>query len=93
VDTRIVYEAQDLPMPPALAELLQGPAIVLLHAAGLSGHFAAECDRLGVDRGLVSLATLGPRIAEAAGPGWAKVRHPAKPLEADLLALAQEMCQ
>lgn len=93
VETRIVYAAQDLPVPPALAKLLQGRSLVLLHSAGVAGHFAAECDRLGIDRGKVSLAALGPRIAEAAGPGWAVVRHPAKPLEADLLALAQEMCQ
>lgn len=93
VDTRIVYEAQDLPLPPALAELLREPALVLLHSAGLAAHFATECDRLGIDRGQISLGALGPRIADAAGPGWAAVRCPAKPLEADLLAMAQEMCQ
>lgn len=93
VTTRIAYAAQDLPMPPAMADLLRGPALVLLHSAGVAGHFAAECDRLAIDRGKVSLATLGPRIAAAAGPGWAAVRHPPKPLEADLLALAREMCQ
>lgn len=93
VETRIVYSAQDLPVPPPLVDLLQGPALVLLHSAGVAQHFAQECDRLGIDRGKVSLAALGPRIAEAAGPGWAAARHPPKPLEADLLALAREMCQ
>lgn len=93
VDTRIVYEAQDLPLPPSLADLLREPALVLLHSAGLAAHFAAECDRLGIDRGQISLGALGTRIADAAGPGWAAVRCPPKPLEADLLALAQEMCQ
>lgn len=93
VDTRIVYEAQDLPVPDALAELLRAPALVLLHSAGVAGHFAAECNRLGIDRSLVSLAALGPRIADAAGDGWAAVAHPAKPLEADLLALARDLCQ
>ncbi|MXO71231.1 uroporphyrinogen-III synthase [Alteraurantiacibacter buctensis] len=93
MDTRIVYETQHLPAPPGLAELLRTPALVLLHSAGLATHFVAECDRLGIARQLISLAALGPRIVAAAGDGWAEVRSAAKPAEADLLALAREMCQ
>lgn len=93
VDTRIVYQSVDLPMPSALADLLRAPTLVLLHSAGAAAHFAAECDRHGLSREAIALAALGPRIAEAAGGGWADVRHPARPAEADLLALAREMCQ
>ncbi len=93
VDTRIVYQACDVPMSADLASLLRAPAVVLLHSAGVATHFAAECDRHGIARETVSLAALGPRIADAAGGGWAAVRYPARPAEADLLALAREMCQ
>lgn len=93
VDTRVVYAAHDLPMPDALADLLRaGDVLVLLHSAGLAAHFAGEVDRLGIDRGGVRLAALGPRIAEAAGTGWADLRWPEKPAEGDLLALAADMC-
>lgn len=93
VDTRVVYAAQDVSMPDALAELLwEGGALVLLHSASLAEHFAAEVDRLGIDRGSISLAALGPRIAEAAGEGWKALRCAEKPAESDLLALAQDMC-
>lgn len=93
VETRVVYQAYNLPLPPELADLLQAPALILLHSAGVAEHFAAECDRLGIDRGGIRIATLGPRITEAAGTGWADARHPQKPLEADLLALARDLCQ
>lgn len=93
VGTRVVYAAQDLPMPPALAALLRAPALVLLHSAAVAQHFAGECDRLGIDRSHIKLAALGPRILDAAGSGWAAVHHPQKPLEADLLALARDLCQ
>lgn len=93
VDTRVVYAAHDLPMPDGLADLLHaGDALVLLHSAGLAEHFAAEVDRLGIDRAGISLAALGPRIAEAAGEGWKALRSAEKPAESDLLALAQDMC-
>lgn len=93
VETRIAYHAADVPMPLALAELLRSGALVLLHSQGQAEHFAAECDRLGIDRGKVSLAALGPRIAEGAGTGWADLRCAAEPRERELVALAAQMCQ
>jgi uroporphyrinogen-III synthase len=82
-----------LPLPAPLAECLGEGALVLLHSAAAARHFAAECDRLGVARGAVGLAALGPRIAAAAGEGWHGVRAAGEPREAALLALAREMCQ
>jgi uroporphyrinogen-III synthase len=93
VDTRVVYAAHNVPMPDALAALLEAEgALVLLHSAGLAAHFASEVERLGIDRGKVRLAALGPRIAEAAGAGWASLRWADRPAESDLLALAEDMC-
>lgn len=92
IETRVAYQSVPLPLPPELAERLGGGALVLLHSAAAARHFAAECDRLHVPRGAISLAALGSRIAAAAGAGWRQVRAAAEPREAALLALAREMC-
>jgi uroporphyrinogen-III synthase len=92
VETAVVYQSTALPLPESLAERLREGALVLLHSAAAARHFAAECDRLVVHRGDIRLAALSPRIAEAAGGGWAALRSAAAPNEAALLALAREMC-
>lgn len=92
IEARTVYEITHLAMPEALADVLcAGAALVLLHSAGAARHFAAECDRLGIDRAEVRLACLGPRIAEAAGPGWGMVASAPQPNDSALLALAAEL--
>lgn len=93
VDLRVAYHAAPLPMPEELADALRGRALVLLHSAGSAEHFAAECERLAIDRSQIGIAALGPRIAEAAGAGWADLRSAARPREAELVALAVQMCQ
>jgi uroporphyrinogen-III synthase len=65
---------------------------VLLHSGAAARRLAAECDRQAIHRRDIALAALSPRIAEAAGPGWAALRSAAEPTEAALLALAREMC-
>jgi uroporphyrinogen-III synthase len=92
IETAILYESSPLPLPERTAGLIRTGALVLLHSAAAARHFVAECDRLGVRRGDIRLAALGPRIAEAAGTGWAALRVAAEPNEAALLALAREMC-
>lgn len=91
--TRIVYGSKALPLPPAIADVLGGGGVVLLHSAVAARHFAAECDRQGIDRSGIKLATLGPRIAVAAGQGWGSVRSAHAPDDSALLALAAELCQ
>lgn len=68
-------------------------ALVLLHSAEAARHFAGECTRLGIARSAVSLATIGPRVTEAAGDGWRLVETAGQPSDAALLALARRMCQ
>ena len=86
---RVVYASKALPLPAALADLLQQPAVVALHSAEAARHFASLCQ----DRGLVRLACIGPRVSEAAGSGWAAVAAAPVPDDAALLALAARMCQ
>lgn len=92
IETAIAYESNGLPLSDEAVSLLRGGALVLLHSATAARRLAAECDRLAIHRRDIALAALSPRIAEAAGPGWAALRSAAQPTEAALLALAREMC-
>lgn len=76
-----VYRARLLPLE-------QMPAVdwVLLFSARAAAHFAAECERIGVARGGVSIAVLSEAVAAAAGSGWGAVAVAAVPTEAALLA-------
>lgn len=92
IETVTAYDSRALPLPERMAQRLSGGALVLLHSATAARHFAAECGRLAVHRSDIRLAALSPRIAEAAGGGWAALRSAAAPNEAALLALARDMC-
>ena len=89
----VVYAARPLPLNAASTALLGNAAVVMLHSAAAARHFAAECDRLAIPRASIALACLGPRIAAAAGDGWASVASAERPDDAALLALATRMCQ
>jgi uroporphyrinogen-III synthase len=89
----IAYRSAALPLEPAAALLASGEALVLLHSAATASHFAAECDRLGLDRARITLAALGPRIAAAADAGWAAIHTATTPDEATLLQLAFDLCR
>ena len=91
--TRIVYRVQDTDIDNEFEAELRKGAIILLHSAGAARHFAEECDRLGLDRGRIGLAALGPRILEPVGDGWLAAKAASTPHEGELLALAQDMCQ
>jgi len=93
VETRIVYAAELLPMPPGLAALLERGAVVMLHSGDAARHFAALCREHDLDRSRISLAAIGPRALSWAGPGWAAMRSASSPNDSALLALAQSMCQ
>lgn len=93
VEERVVYASEAGPMPPELAELLRNGAVVLLHSGEAARHFAAECDRLALPRNRIALAALAPRIAAAAGEGWAACAIADQPQDAALLALARQLCQ
>ena len=90
---RIVYASRAEPMLAALAEMLASPAVVMLHSAAAARHFDAECERLNLDRSQLTLAVIGPRVAEAAGPGWRMIGAAPEPSDHALLALATRLCQ
>jgi uroporphyrinogen-III synthase len=90
---RIIYASAPRPLPVGLPEMLRSPAIVALHSATAAEHFAAECDRLALDRAKLSLVTIGPRVTAACGTGWAEVATAEAPEDAALLARARQLCQ
>ncbi|WP_225204488.1 uroporphyrinogen-III synthase [Novosphingobium huizhouense] len=93
VDTRVVYAARALPLPPDLAASLAAGAVVALHSGEAAAHFAAECSRLKLSSDRVSLACLAPRIATKAGKGWQSIEIAPSRTDDALLALAAQMCQ
>ncbi len=93
IQTRVVYRMAACAFPPALALLLATPALVLLHSGEAARHFADQCATHGIDRARVALACLAPRIAEAAGTGWATVAVAQQHSDSALLALAGQMCE
>lgn len=93
IDTRIVYRSRALPMPDALRDALDAPAVVLLHSARAATHFAALVDEAGLDRSRISLALFAPALVDAAGGGWAAVRVAASTEDRALLDVATALCQ
>ena len=93
VEEQVVYRTVPQSIGDHAQSTLREGAVALLHSAEAARAFAVECDRLGIDRELISLAALGSRIAEAAGDGWRVVRIAGQVCDAALLALAQDMCQ
>lgn len=93
VTERVVYASNALPMPTEMAGLLARPVVTMLHSAAAAHHFAAECQRLKVDRARIALASIGPRVTAAAGLGWQAIATAAAPAESLLLAVAYDLCQ
>lgn len=93
IDERLVYRALPLELSGEAAEVLRAGAVAVLHSAEAARHFVAECDRLALKRGHIGVATLGARIAAAAGPGWRVVATAERPTDDRLLELARRMCQ
>jgi uroporphyrinogen-III synthase len=93
IEELVIYRAERQPLSTGVAAALQGGAVALLHSGEAASHFAAECDRLAIDRGRVAIAALAPRIAAAAGGGWRTVATAAEPNDAALLVIAAQLCQ
>ncbi len=92
IETVIAYESVPLPLEHSAIETLGDRPIVLLHSAAAAAHFASECDRLHLNRGDLTLAVLGPRIASAAGAGWHSVHVSPHPSDSALLEMIRDMC-
>ena len=94
VETKVVYRMQPLPMAERIADRMRADGgIVLLHSGEAARRFGTECDRLGIERSRLTIAALSARIAASVGEGWRSVHTADHPSDAELLALAQRLCQ
>jgi uroporphyrinogen-III synthase len=93
IEELVIYRAAPLPLAPAAVAALRGDAVVLLHSSEAARRFAAETDRLAIDRSKVAIAALAPGIVMAAGDGWRQVGSATCPNDAALLVMAADMCQ
>ena len=93
ITERVTYASEPLTMPPELVKRLAGGALVLLHSGEAARHFDEQCDANAITRGRIAIAALAPRIAAAAGSGWAAMDTAVEPRDQALLALAGRMCQ
>lgn len=88
---RVVYRVATLPLSRDQLSEVAGKPLILLHSAASAEHFTREIDRLGLDRATISLAALGPRIAEAAGGGWSTIHIADRPNDPELLAMVKSI--
>ncbi len=92
IATATTYAIVHRPLDEDDVARLAAGGVVLLHSGAAASHFAAECKRAGIDRRVLALAALAPRIARSASDGWKSVRVAANPEDAALLSLAADMC-
>lgn len=90
--TRIVYEAVPMELPEPLRAIQELGLTVLLHSAAAARQFDAEARRMALHRGRITLIVIGPRVASAAGKGWADIHVCDTPNDAAMLELARSMC-
>ena len=82
----VVYASEPVDPPPAL-DAVAG-AVVAVHSPRAGARLAALVDR----RGRTAIAAISAKAAEACGAGWDQVAVASAPREAELLALAGELC-
>lgn len=94
METRVVYRMRPRAISPSVSkEMREEGGVALLHSGEAALRLIEECERLGIDQRTLTVAVLGPRIAEMAGEGWEAVHTAHAPRDAELLALAQALCQ
>ncbi|QPC98014.1 uroporphyrinogen-III synthase [Qipengyuania soli] len=93
VETQVVYRTVPEPLPPEALTALRGGGVAMLHSASAAQRLCEEFDRNSLDRSQVDLIAIGPRVAAACGEGWRSIHTAAAPTDADMLALAESLCQ
>ncbi|WP_255574020.1 uroporphyrinogen-III synthase [Erythrobacter sp. SCSIO 43205] len=92
IQTAITYEAVPLELPEPLRALQELGLTVLLHSAAAARQFDAEARRLALHRDRIQLVVIGPRVAQAAGQGWANIHVSPTPNDLAMLELARSVC-
>ena len=88
----IAYASVPMELPEPLRPLHDMGLTVVLHSAAAARQFASESRRLGLERGRIALALIGPRLVEPAGTGWRAIHVSPAPNDQALLEMVREMC-
>jgi uroporphyrinogen-III synthase len=83
------YAVDPVELPPAWAQLVAAPAVLLAHSARAAQRIA---DLVGPQRAHLALVAISPAVAAAAGEGWGELTASAQPTDASMLALAHALC-
>lgn len=87
-----VYKSEFREFFEEAAQLLFEEPTILLHSAAMTRQFVSECKRLGADRSRITLAAMGPRIAQPAGEGWRAIHVSHTPSDTALLEMVRNVC-
>ncbi len=91
--TVISYAAHFLPLTTPQASLLARGGLAMRHSGEMAQHFAQQCEALGLDKSMLEVCAMAPRIAEMAGAGWAAVHIATARSDAALLEMVAGLCQ
>ncbi|HEV7341915.1 MAG TPA: uroporphyrinogen-III synthase [Sphingopyxis sp.] len=83
------YVVDAVEPPPAWAQQVSAPAVLLAHSARAAQRIA---DLVGPQRAHLTLVAISPAAAAAAGEGWGELAAAAAPTDASMLALAHALC-
>lgn len=81
-----VYRSRDLPFS---TKLVSAPCIVMLHSPRAARRLAALVQR----RDHIALVAISAEVAAAAGGGWGSIAMASRPEDAEMVAIAAELCQ
>lgn len=90
---RVAYRLIDRDFTPTQRMQFAKPCCVALHSASAARNLRRNCKQFAVDPNCISVIALAPRIARAAGLGWARIEVSPVPDDAALLALGKALCQ
>ncbi len=93
ISVQTVYRLADLDIAEAQRELFTSPSCVMLHSVSAAENFLRNGMQLNIERDMVSLAVIGPRVALEVGEGWAAIETARAPSDTALLELAAQVCK
>ncbi|MFN2101257.1 uroporphyrinogen-III synthase [Altererythrobacter sp. MF3-039] len=92
MSVKTVYKLEDCDIAQVELEHFARSVFVMLHSVTAAENFIRNCNSLDIDRKNISLAVIGPRVAQEVGDGWAEVAIATAPNDAALLELAKQLC-
>lgn len=93
ITTRVVYRTVPVELDEGTIAQMRGGGVALLHSAAAVARLEAQCAAHGIAFSGLDLVVIGPRVAEVCRAGWKSIHIAAAPRDADMLALANSLCQ